>query len=126
MRTTPASLIAATLVAIPVGLILAVNGLLARLAGSFLQPGWLGTMWTAIPEALRFDPGAWALTVVTLGLMWWGAFGAIWARSPWGRPAGIALACLSLAFFPTVSAASALVLVLLLLPASKAWGSTPD
>lgn len=125
MRSTPASLIAATLLAIPVGLILALNGLLARLSGSFLEGGWLGTMWTAIPQALRLDPGAWALTVVTFGLMWWGAFGAIWARSPWGRPAGIALACMSLAFLPALGAAAAFVLVLLLLPASEAWGSTP-
>ncbi len=37
-----------------------------------------------------------------------------------------ALACISLAFFPTVTALSAAVLVLLLLPASKAWGPMPS
>ena len=126
MRNTPLSLIAATLLGAAVGLILSLNGLLARLSGAFLEGGWLGTMWSAIPGALRLDHGAWALTVVTLGLMWWGALGALWARSTWGRPAALALACLSLPLFPTVSALAALFLLLLLLPASKAWGTTPS
>lgn len=124
MRSPRLAMITATLLAAAAGLILALNGLLARLSGSFLEGGWLGTMWTAIPDALHVEVGAWALTVVTLGLMWWGAFGALWARSTWGRPAAIALACISLIFFPTVSALSALVLFLLLLPASKPTGST--
>ena len=123
MRNTPLSLIAATLLGAAVGLILSLNGLLARLSGSFLEGGWLGTMWSAIPAALRLEPGAWAMTVVTLGLMVWGALGALWARSPWGRPAALAMACLSLPFFPAVSALSAATLLLLLLPASKAWGT---
>ena len=123
MRNTPLSLIAATLLGAAVGLILSLNGLLARLSGAFLEGGWLGTMWSAIPAALRLGTGAWAMTVVTLGLMVWGAFGALWARSPWGRPAALAVVCLSLPFFPAVSALSAAILLLLLLPASKAWGT---
>ena len=122
----PLSLIAATLLGAAVGLILSLNGLLARLSGTFLEGGWLGTMWSDIPTALRLDHGAWALTVVTLGLMVWGSFGALWARSTWGRPAALALACLSLPFFPAVSALAAVVLLLLLLPASKARGTTPS
>jgi hypothetical protein len=126
MRSTPLSLIAATLLGAAVGLILSLNGLLARLSGAFLEGGWLGTMWSEIPAALRLDHGAWALTVVILGLMMWGAFGALWARSTWGRPAALILACLSLPFFPVVSALAAVVLLLLLLPASRAWGTTPS
>lgn len=126
MRSTPFGLIAATLLGAAVGLILSLNGLLARLSGGFLEGGWLGTMWSDIPATLRLDHGAWALTVVTLGLMTWGAFGALWARIPWGRPAALILACLSLPFLPTVSALAAAVLLLLLLPASKSWGTTPS
>jgi hypothetical protein len=126
MRNMPLSLIAATLLGAAVGLILSLNALLARLSGAFLEGGWLGTMWSGIPAALRLDHGAWALTVVTLGLMMWGAFGALWARSTWGRPAALILAGLSLPFFPMVSALAAVVLLLLLLPASKAWGTTPS
>lgn len=126
MRSTPLSLMAATLLGAAVGLILSLNGLLARLSGAFLEGGWLGTMWSTIPTALHLDHGAWALTVVTLGLMVWGALGALWARSTWGRPAALVLACLSLPFFPTVSALAGVVLLLLLLPASKAWGTTPS
>lgn len=125
MRRTPLSLIAATLLAAGVGSILVLNGLWARLFGSFVEGGWLGSMWSAIPGTLHLDFGAWALTVVTLGLVWWGAFGAIWASSSWGRPAAVVLGCLSLIFFPTVTALSAIVLLLLSLPVSKAWGSTP-
>jgi hypothetical protein len=116
MRNLSLRLIAATLLGASVGLILSLNGLLARLSGSFLEGGWLGTAWSALPAALRLDFGAWALTVVTLGLLVWGALGALWARSPWGRPAALAAACLSLPFFPTVSALSAGILLLLLLP----------
>ncbi len=126
MRSPPLSLIAATLLGAAVGLILALNGLLARLSGDFLEGGWLGTMWSDLPAALRLDQGAWALTVVTLGLMTWGAFGALWARSSWGRPAALGLACLSLAFFPAVGAMAASILLLLILPASKAWGTRPS
>jgi hypothetical protein len=122
MRKTPFRLIAATLLAAIAGLILTLNGLLARLSGAFLEGGWLGTMWSCIPAAFNLDVGAWALTVVTLGLMVWGAFGALWARSPWGRPAALATVCLSLPFFPVVSALSAVILLLLLLPPSRAWG----
>lgn len=126
MRRTPYRLVAATLLGAAVGLVLAFNGLLARLSGSFLEGGWLGTMWSAIPQALRLEQGAWALTVAILGLLWWGAFGALWASSTWGRPASLGLACLSLVFFPTVTALSACVLVLLLLPAAKPRDSLPS
>ena len=123
MRGAPLSLIAATFGGASVGLVLGLNGLLARLSGSFLEGGWLGTAWTVLPAALRIEAGAWALTVVTLGMLWWGALGAVWARNSWGRPAAIGIACVTLIFFPTGTAVSAVVLVLLLLPASRAWGA---
>ncbi len=126
MRGAPLSLMVATLGGACLGLVLALNGLLARLSGSFLEGGWLGTAWTAIPAALRIEPGAWALTVLTLGVLWWGALGALWARSSWGRPAAIGIACLTMAFFPIGTALSVVVLLLLLLPASRAWGALPS
>ena len=126
MRGAPLSLMVATLGGACVGLVLALNGLLARLSGSFLESGWLGTAWTAIPAALRIEPSVWALTVVTLGVLWWGALGALWARSSWGQPAAIGVACLTMTFFPIGTVVSAVVLVLLLLPASRAWGSAPS
>jgi hypothetical protein len=70
---------------------------------------------------LHLEPGAWALTVVTLGIVWWGAFGALWARVSWGHPAALIVAALSLVFPPLGTILSALVLLLLLLPASRAW-----
>jgi hypothetical protein len=126
MRGAPLSLIVATLGGACVGLVLALNGLLARLSGSFLEGGWLGTAWTVLPTALRIEAGAWALTVVTLGVLWWGALGALWAHSSWGRPAAIGVACLTMVFFPIGTAVSAVVLVLLLLPASRAWDAAPS
>jgi hypothetical protein len=121
MQRAPATILAATLLGAIVGLGLATNGLWARLSGVFVEGGWAGTMWSAIPETLRFDPGAWALTVVTLGILWWGAFGAIWSRVSWGHPAALIVAVLSLAFFPLGTILSAIVLLLLLLPSSRAW-----
>jgi hypothetical protein len=121
MQRPPLSVYLATIFGVTVGLGLAVHGLWARLAGAFLEGGWLGTAWSAIPQALRFDPGAWALTVMTIGVMWWGAFGALWTRVSWGRPAVLMMAVLSLAFFPVGTLLSALVLLLLLLPSSRAW-----
>jgi len=121
MQRAPAPILVATLLGAMVGLALAANGLWARLSGAFVEGGWAGTMWSAIPEALRFDPGAWALTVVTLGFVWWGALGALWSRVSWGHPAALMVAVLSLAFFPLGTILSAIVLLLLLLPASRAW-----
>ena len=121
MQRPPASLLLATLIGAIVGLGLALNGLWARLGGAFIEGGWAGTAWSAIPNALRLDTGAWSLTVMTLGILWWGAFGAIWTRVSWGRPAVILVAALSLVFFPLGTSLSALVLLLLLLPASRKW-----
>jgi hypothetical protein len=121
MQRPPASIFVATLLGAIVGLGLAADGLWARLAGAFVEGGWAGTAWSVIPHALRVEPGAWALTVVTLGIVWWGAFGAIWSRVSWGRPAALIVAGLSLAFFPLGTILSAIVLLLLLLPASRAW-----
>jgi hypothetical protein len=124
MRRAPLSLIAATLGGACVGLVLALNGLLARLSGSFLEGGWLGSAWTFLPTALRIEAGAWALTVATLGVLWWGALAALWARISWGRPATIGVACVTMLFFPMGTVVSAVVLVLVLLPASRTWGAT--
>ena len=121
MQRTPAAIVVATLLGAIVGLGLAANGLWARLSGVFIEGGWLGTAWSAIPQALHFGFGAWALTVMTLGFVWWGAFGALWARVSWGRPAALTVAVLSLAFFPLGSLLSAVVLLLLMLPTSRAW-----
>jgi hypothetical protein len=121
MQRPPASIFVAMLFGAIVGLGLAANGLLARLGGAFVEGGWAGTAWSAIPNALHFDLGAWALTVTTLGIVWWGAFGAIWSRVSWGRPTALIVAVLSLAFFPLGTILSAIVLLLLLLPASRAW-----
>jgi hypothetical protein len=121
MQRAPVTILAATLIGAVIGLGLAANGLWARLGGVFVEGGWAGTTWSAIPEALRFDSGAWALTVVTLGIVWWGAFGAIWSRVSWGHPAALIVAVLSLAFFPLGTILSVIVLLLLLLPASRAW-----
>ena len=125
MRAGPVTLILATLAGAAVGLGLAGNGLWARLAGSFVEGGLAGTAWSAIPGALHLDAGAWALTVVTLGVLWWGALGALWTRVSWGRPATLLVALLSLAFPPLGTLLSALVLVLLALPASRAWSALP-
>lgn len=121
MRRAPASIFAATVLGAAVGLGLAVNGLWARLTGAFVEGGWVGTAWSAIPGALSFDRGAWALTVVTIGVLWWGALGALWTRVSWGRPASLMVAALSLAFFPAGTILSGAVLLLLLLPTSRAW-----
>jgi hypothetical protein len=121
MQRTPATILAATLIGAIVGLGLVANGLWARLGGAFAEGGWAGAAWSAIPNALHVDLGAWALTVVTLGIVWWGAFGAIWSRVSWGRPAALIVAALSLAFFPLGTILSVIVLLLLLLPASRAW-----
>lgn len=121
MQRAPAAIPIATVFGAIAGLGLAINGLWARLAGAFLEGGWLGTTWSAIPNALRLDPAAWALTVMTLGVLWWGALGALWTRVSWGRPAALIMAVLSLPFLPTISLLSALALLLLLLPASTAW-----
>jgi hypothetical protein len=121
VKRAPVSLYTATLLGAIVGLGLAANGLWARLSGAYIEGGWAGTAWSAIPGALRLDAGAWALTVMTLGILWWGAFGAVWSRVSWGRPAAIITAVLSLPFFPLGTILSALVLLLLLLPASRAW-----
>ena len=121
MQRAPAAIVVATLLGAIVGLGLAANGLWARLSGAFVEGGWIGTAWSAIPSALDFDLGAWALTVTTLGIMWWGAFSAIWSRVSWGRPAALMVAVLSLVFFPVGTILSALVLLLLLLPASRRW-----
>jgi hypothetical protein len=124
MQRAPAAIVVATLLGAIIGVGLAVNGLWARLGGTFVEGGWVGTAWSAIPDALRLDHGAWALTVMTLGIVWWGAFGALWARVSWGRPAALIAATLSLLFFPLGTILSALVLLLLLLPASSAWWSS--
>jgi hypothetical protein len=121
MRSAPATIIVATLLGAAVGSSLTANGLWARLAGAFVEGSWVGTTWSAIPAALHFEHGAWALTVMTLGIVWWGAFGAIWSRVSWGRPAALIVAALSLVFFPLGTILSALVLLLLLLPASRRW-----
>jgi len=121
MQRAPATISAATLLGAIIGLGLAANGLWARLSGAFIEGGWVGTTWSAIPDTLRFEPGAWALTVTTLGILWWGAFGALWSRVSWGRPAALIVAALSVGFFPLGTILSALVLLLLLLPASSAW-----
>ena len=125
MRPGPVSLIAATLAGAAVGLGLAANGLWARLAGSFVEGGLAGRAWSAIPGALHLEADAWALTVVTLGVLWWGALGALWTRVSWGRPATVLVAVLSLAFPPLGTILSALVLLLLSLPASRAWWAMP-
>jgi hypothetical protein len=119
------TVIAATLAGAAVGLGLAANGLWARLAGSFIEGGIAGMAWSAIPAALHIETGSWALSVVTLGVLWWGALGALWTRVSWGRPATVLVAVLSLAFPPLGTILSALVLVLLLLPASRAWWAMP-
>ena len=121
MQRAPATISAATLLGAIIGLGLAANGLWARLSGAFIEGGWVGTAWSAIPDTLRLEPGAWALTVTTLGILWWGAFGALWSRVSWGRPAALIVAALSLVLFPVGTILSALVLLLLLLPASSAW-----
>ncbi len=121
MQRAPASILAATLLGAIVGLGLAANGLWARLTGAFVEGGWAGTAWSAIPDVLSFEPGAWALTVATIGILWWGAFGALWSRVSWGRPAVVVVAVLSLSFPPLGTILSALVLALLLVPASRSW-----
>ncbi len=121
MQRPPAAIVVATLLGAIVGLGLAANGLWARLSGVFIEGGWLGTAWSAIPQALHLGFGAWALTVMTLGFVWWGAFGALWARVSWGHPAALIVAVLSLAFFPLGTLLSAVVLLLLMLPTSRAW-----
>jgi hypothetical protein len=125
MRAGPVTLIAATLAGAAVGLGLVANGLWARLGGSFVEGGLAGTAWSAIPATLHLGAGAWALTVVTLGVLWWGALGALWTRVSWGRPATVFVALLSLAFPPLGTILSALVLLLLFLPASRAWWALP-
>jgi len=125
MRGAPVTMIAATFAGAAVGLGLAANGLWARLAGPFVEGGLAGTAWSAIPGALRFESGAWSLTVVTLGVLWWGALGAMWTRVSWGRPATLLVASLSIAFPPLGTILSALVLLLLSLPASRAWWALP-
>jgi len=125
MRPGPVSLIAATLAGTAVGLGLAANGLWARLAGSFFEDGLAGRAWSAIPAALHLETGAWTLTIVTLGVLWWGALGALWTRVSWGRPATVLVAVLSLAFPPLGTILSVLVLLLLSLPAARAWWASP-
>lgn len=121
MRRAPTSILIATWLGVAVGLGLAANGLWARLSGAFVEGGWIGTAWSLIPHALGLDPGTWALTVTTLGVVWWGAFGAIWTRMPWGRPAALIAAVVSLLFFPVGTILAGAVLGLLLLPVSRAW-----
>ena len=125
MRAGPAPLIAATFAGAAVGLGLAANGLWARLTGSFVEGGLAGSAWSALPGALHLEAGAWGLTVVTLGVLWWGGLGALWTRVSWGRPATVLVAVLSLAFPPLGTILSALVLLLLSLPVSRAWWAMP-
>lgn len=133
-QRAPLNLRLLTVIGALLGVGLALEGLHARLFGTFLPSGGVLGVWSRVSVELHVGPVelgpaelGWPMVVV--GTMWSGALSGLWLRSRWGYRACQLLGVLSLGYVGVGTLLALGVLALLRTGSIRRWssyGNMPD
>ncbi len=100
---------------------LALDGLHQRLFGDYVRLGGQLGPWANLASAVGLDPQSLGMTFVALGLAGLGATFGVVLRRRWGYTAGLITSALGLLYIGFGLPVALACLVLLLLPATRAY-----